>query len=153
MVSAVNNGSGSRAKVIGVEIAGKPELLKCLSRAVMAMIGLFRLSVLDQLQIRRLQYWLFCISQRPKFVMVEWIAAPVFQTVAEQVLDYLNVPRQQSAAQNSGMTVVPNVRNYPTAEAERILKEHKLTANYLNNGEIVMIRFRPGRQWCCRILQ
>ena len=71
----------------------------------MAMIGLLRLSVLDQLQIRRLRTgYLYRPKTEIRYGGV--IAAPVFQTVAEQVLDYLNVPRQQSAAQNSGMTVV-----------------------------------------------
>jgi stage V sporulation protein D (sporulation-specific penicillin-binding protein) len=65
------------------------------------------------------------------------LAAPVFQTVTEKVLEYLGVTRRQAAAQSSQMVIVPNVQNYPAAEAEKILKENKLTANPLNEGQIV----------------
>lgn len=137
LVSAVNNGSGSRAKVIGVEIAGKTGTAEVPQQGgygddrIASFVG-FGPAADPEIAVLVILY-----QPKTEIRYGGVIAAPVFQTVAEQVLDYLNVPRQQSAAQNSGMTVVPNVRNYPTAEAERILKEHKLTANYLNNGEIV----------------
>lgn len=137
LVSAVNNGSGSRARVVGIEIAGKTGTAEVPTQGgygedrVASFIG-FGPAEDPEIAVLVVLY-------RPQ-IEIRYggvIAAPVFQSVAEQVLDYLGIPRKQTKVAADGMAVVPNVRNYPIAEAEKILKEHRLTANYVNEGTIV----------------
>ncbi|MFY9389151.1 MAG: penicillin-binding transpeptidase domain-containing protein [Limnochordia bacterium] len=137
LISAVNNGSGSRARIIGFEVAGKtgtaevPEQGGYGEERIASFVGF---APADNPRVAVLVV-LYQPQTEVRYGGV--LAAPVFQTVTEKVLEYLGVTRRQAAAQSSQMVIVPNVQNYPAAEAEKILKENKLTANPLNEGQIV----------------
>ncbi len=137
LVSAVENGSGSRARIIGVEVAGKTGTAEVPMQGgygderIASFVGF---APADDPQIAVLVV-LYQPQTDIRYGGV--LAAPVFQTVTEQILDYLGVPRKQSTVQSTPMAIVPNIRNYTVSEAEKILKENNLTANHLNTGNIV----------------
>lgn len=137
LISAVNNGSGSRARIVGIEVAGKTGTAEVPTQGgygedrVASFVGF---APADNPQIAVLVV-LYQPQTEIRYGGV--LAAPVFQTVTEQILNYLGVPRKQSIVQSTPMAIVPNVRNYTAAEAEKILKENQLTVNPLNKGQIV----------------
>lgn len=137
LVSAVENGSGSRAQIVGIEVAGKTGTAEVPTQGgygedrVASFVGF---APADNPEIAVLVV-LNCPQTDVRYGGV--LAAPVFQTVVEQTLDYLGVARKQSEVRSTNMVVVPNVRNYTAAQAEKILKDNKLAANYLNSGTLV----------------
>lgn len=137
LISAVNNGSGSRAKIIGVEVAGKTGTAEVPMQGgygderIASFVG-FAPAGDPQVAVLVVLY-----QPQTEIRYGGVLAAPVFQTVTEQILDYLGVARKQSVVESTPMAIVPNVRNYTVAEAEKILKENHLLANHLNTGQIV----------------
>ncbi len=137
LLGAVEYGSGSRARVVGIEIAGKtgtaevPQAGGYGDERIASFVGFG--------PVNNPQVAILVILNNPQ-TEVRYggvLAAPVFQSVAEQILEYLGVPRKQSSVQSGNMAVVPNVRNYTLTDAEAILREFNLTANYIGSGNLI----------------
>ncbi|MFY9119638.1 MAG: PASTA domain-containing protein, partial [Syntrophomonadaceae bacterium] len=72
-----------------------------------------------------------------------WVAAPVFKTIMEDSLRYLDVPQREEIDSTSPPTpekvqvLVPDVVNLPLAEALSTIKERGLSAKVTGEGNIV----------------
>lgn len=141
--SAVVNGSGGRAEIIGFHVAGKtgtaevPEQGGYGDKRIASFVG-------------------FAPANDPAIVALVALhnpqtdvrfggvlAAPVFQKVAEQTLEYLGIKRRKASTEQSIMTVVPNVRNFPLADARQSILQAGLQWSYENPGQIVIDQI-PG---------
>ncbi len=135
--SAVVNGSGNRAQIIGIEVAGKTGTAQVPDKGG---YGDERIaSFVGYAPANKPEVAVLVVLYNPQTEVCYGgvLAAPVFQTVVEQTLDYLGVERRQLTDGRTSMSVVPNVRNFPVAEAKLILVEHDLQASYQNTGKIV----------------
>lgn len=145
LTSAVTNGSGSRARIVGVEVAGKtgtaeiPEQGGYSDQRIASFVGYAPAS---DPEIAVLVV-LYAPQTDVRYGGV--LAAPVFQTVVEQSLDYLGVEKLQLVTERSSMSVVPNVRNYSLSEARQALTNNNLRWNHNDSGLIVRDQIpRPG---------
>lgn len=135
--SSIINGSGSRAQIVGIEVAGKtgtaeiPESGGYSDERIASFIGW---APTDEPKVAAL-VMLYKPQTEVRYGGV--LAAPVFQSVMEQVLDYLEVARSKALDQAIKMTTVPNVRNFPLESAYQLLIENNLNASYQEGGTIV----------------
>ena len=68
------------------------------------------------------------------------LAAPVFQAIAKDTLEYLKVPpkfEKESVKVSKNLIKVPNVRNYLVAEAIQILEKAGLNVRVSGDGAVV----------------
>lgn len=134
---AVVNGTGSRADILGFQVAGKtgtaevPEQGGYGDKRIASFVGF---APKDDPQVAAL-VMLHNPQTEVKYGGV--VAAPVFHRVMEQTLEHLNVSRKQGSLNPSSMVVVPNVRNFPLIEAQVALAENDLQWNYHGDGAVV----------------
>lgn len=135
--SAVANGTGARAEIVGFAVAGKtgtaevPEQGGYGDKRIASFVGY---APYDNPEVVALVVLYYPESD------VRYggtLAAPIFQTVVEQTLDYLGTPRAGTHQQQTSLAVVPNVRNYPLSEARKMIAESNLRYNMQNTGQIV----------------
>ncbi|HHT42590.1 MAG TPA: PASTA domain-containing protein [Firmicutes bacterium] len=116
--SVVANGNGNRAEVQGYYVAGKtgtaqiPEGGVYGDDVVASFVGF---APVDDPALA-----ILVVLYKPKVESAFGgvLAAPVFQEVMEESLEYLGVKRRQEARQRSSLVTVPNVMNYTRTEAQ-----------------------------------
>lgn len=149
--SVVVNGSGKRADVPGYRPAGKTGTAQIAeaggyshTKVVASFVGF---APFDDPEIACLVA-LFEPSSGVTYGGV--IAAPIFQAIVRDTLDYLRVPpviEKEATADAGGpeTALVPNARNYPRGEAGAILGRAGLLYSFLGEGEIVVDQVpKPG---------
>lgn len=139
--SVVVNGSGRRADVPGFRVAGKTGTAQIAvsgsysrSKVVASFIGF---APFDDPQIVGL---VALYEPQTAITYGGTLAAPVFQAIAKDVLEYLKVaPRFEGVetALPKNLVKVPNVRNYPLDEATKIIKSAGLSVRVSGEGSVV----------------
>lgn len=139
MRSVVKNGSGTRADVPGYRVGGKtgtaqiPEDGRYIDLNMASFVGF---APADDPAIVGV-VMLYKVHAQPSWGGT-W-AAPVFGRVAEEVLEYLDVPRRSEEQESPRERVtVPNVRNMPVEEAEAVLTAAGLRVVHEGFGSYVL---------------
>ncbi len=135
--SAILYGSGNRAQIVGIPVAGKTGTAQVPREGgygddiIASFVGYAPAAnpAIAALVV------LYNPQTETRYGGV--LAAPSFQTVVEQTLDYLKIERSHVVQAKSSMTTVPNLRNFTLTEAEQILAKNDLQANYQTKGDIV----------------
>lgn len=131
MRSVVENGSGRQADIPGYRVAGKTGTAQIasptggyLSGYKSNMAGFLAFAPADDPQFVGI-VMLYKVGREPSYGGL-W-AAPVFARIAEEVLEYMGVPRQYDEEKvEDALVRVPNVMNLSVADAEEILLVHGL---------------------------
>lgn len=146
MRSVVVNGSGSRADIEGYRVAGKTGTAQVArkdgrgygSERISSFVGF---APVDDPKIAAL-----VVLYHPKGQTYGGvIAAPVFAAIVEDALEHLGVekkvekpPKPGKAPNGEQLVIVPNVRNYPVRDAERMVQSEGLKVERQGKGEIVL---------------
>ena len=141
--SAVENGSGNRARIEGYTVAGKTGTAQ---KPQGGIYGQERIaSFIGFAPVEKPRVAGIIILDEPQGLVKYGgvIAAPFFSTIVGETLKYLGVKPQQKGegmGQSSGESsvVVPNLLRLPRADAIRILKQSRLNYRELGTGEYVI---------------
>lgn len=148
--SVVVNGSGKRADISGFRPAGKTGTAQVAeaggyshTKVVASFVGF---APFDDPQVAALVA-LFEPTCGVTYGGV--IAAPVFQAIVRDTLNYLRVPPVvepgSGTDEEKGEAVVPNTRTYPRGEATALLTRAGLAFSFVGDGEIVVDQVpKPG---------
>ncbi len=135
--SVVENGTAGRAEAVGFRVAGKTGTAEVAEggrygeKRIASFVGF---APADAPEVTAL---VALYNPKTDVRLGGVLAAPVFQTIMEQTLEYLGVRRQKTVTERSLMTVVPNIRNFPLNEAREILLEANLQVTG-NQGDVVL---------------
>lgn len=129
MRSVVENGSGRNADIPGYDVAGKTGTAQIASPQggylqghKSNMAGFLAFAPYDDPVFAGVVL-LYRVGREPAYGGL-W-AAPVFQRIAEEALDYMGIPRRQESEDISdGLVRVPNVINLAKDDAEEVLMVH-----------------------------
>jgi stage V sporulation protein D (sporulation-specific penicillin-binding protein) len=133
LASVVSDGTGASAKIEGYKVAGKT------GTAEKYIDGKYISSFLG-----------FAPADNPKIAMLVIIdepvgayyggqtAAPVFQRVMADSLNYLGIKPEHTEAATDGQVVVPNVKSMYVSEASSLLVKHGLNYKIEGSGKVVM---------------
>ncbi|MBO8126021.1 MAG: PASTA domain-containing protein [Firmicutes bacterium] len=140
--SVVVNGSGRRADIPGYRVAGKTGTAQIAvgggysrSKVVSSFIGF---APFDDPELVCL---VALYEPQTAITYGGVLAAPVFQAIVKDVLEYLNVEPyfdQEQALKFTGLARVPNIRNYPVSEAIDILTKAGFKVTVSGEGPIVV---------------
>lgn len=139
--SVVVNGSGQRADIPGYRVAGKTGTAQIAvgggysrTKVVASFVGF---APFDNPEI----VGIVALYEPQSFITYGGVlAAPVFQAIAKDTLEYLKVPpkfEKESVKVSKNLIKVPNVRNYLVAEAIQILEKAGLNVRVSGDGAVV----------------
>ncbi|NLW55396.1 MAG: PASTA domain-containing protein [Firmicutes bacterium] len=141
--SAVENGSGNRARIEGYSVAGKTGTAQKPQGGIYGQERIASFIGFAPVEAPRVAGIIILDEPQGPVKYGGVIAAPFFSTIVGETLKYLGVKPQRKGEgmeQPSGESsvVVPNILRLPRAEALRILGQTNLTYRELGTGEYVI---------------
>jgi len=138
----VSEGTGKKAYIPGFRIGGKTATSQTLPRSAKKYISSFvGFAPAEDPQVLAL-----AVIYNPQGIYYGGtIAAPVVKEIFENILPYLGIEQVYEETEileyNIGDITMPNLIGLDVDEAEKILKEYELNAEYLNDGQKVTDQF------------
>lgn len=143
--SVVVNGNGNRAEVPGYFVAGKTGTAEVPAKGV---YGEERItSFLGFAPVDDPVLAILVVLYNPKVESPYGgvLAAPLFENIMEESLEYLDVKRRQEGQQRTPFALVPNLSNFSREEAKALLAQEHFPWTMEGQGTLVTAQTpRPG---------